>query len=155
MVKQKVVVGVFGHAEFKSGLYFGLALLLHKVLATFQSKHMTVFRGFSVNARFLGKTRQSDFPEYTPLGSCSFGQSACLRFESVEGPGSKSCCHLLTTGPQSHRCASTCLKTESKTGAVIAALHLRRYNFTARSSGQQSDMPCNFLIKITIIPTMA
>mgnify|MGYP001796184277 CR=1 FL=1 len=35
MVKQKVVIGVFRHGESKSGLYFGLALLLYKVLATF------------------------------------------------------------------------------------------------------------------------
>ena len=44
MVKQKVVIGVFKHAESKSGLYFVLALLLHRFLATFQSKHMPVFR---------------------------------------------------------------------------------------------------------------
>ena len=46
MVKQKVVIGVFKHAESKSGLYFVLTLLLHRFLATFQSKHMTVFAGF-------------------------------------------------------------------------------------------------------------
>ena len=60
MVKQKVVIVVFKHAESKSGLYFVLTLLPHRFLATFQSKHMTV----------LGKARQSDFPEYTPLLIC-------------------------------------------------------------------------------------
>ena len=35
MVKQKVVIGVFKHAESKSGLYFVLTLLLHRFLATF------------------------------------------------------------------------------------------------------------------------
>ena len=67
MVKQKVVIGVFKHAESKSGLYFVLTLLLHRFLATFQSKHMTVFVGFRKNDLILSKTRQSDFPEYTPL----------------------------------------------------------------------------------------
>ena len=33
MVKQKVVIGVFRHAEFKFGLYFVLTLLLHRFLA--------------------------------------------------------------------------------------------------------------------------
>ena len=46
MVKQKVVIGVFKHAESKSGLYFVLTLLLHRFLATFGSKHMTFFAGF-------------------------------------------------------------------------------------------------------------
>ena len=47
MVKQKVVIGVFKHDESKSGLCFVLnLLLLHGFLATFQSKHMTVFAGF-------------------------------------------------------------------------------------------------------------
>ena len=46
MVKQKVVIGVFKHAESKSGLYFVLTLLFHRYLATFQSKHMLVFAGF-------------------------------------------------------------------------------------------------------------
>ena len=49
MVKQKVVIWVFKHAESKSGLYFVLTLLLHRFLATVQSKHMTVFAGFSSN----------------------------------------------------------------------------------------------------------
>ena len=66
-VKQKVVVGVFKHAESKSGLYFVLNLLLHRFLATFQSKHMTVFAGYPQNDYYLGKTRQSDFLEYTSL----------------------------------------------------------------------------------------
>ena len=46
MVKKKVVIGVFKHAESKSGLYFVLTLLLHKFLATFGSKHMTFFASF-------------------------------------------------------------------------------------------------------------
>ena len=46
MVKQKVVIGVFRHAESKSGLYFVLTLLLHRFLATFLSKHITFFAGF-------------------------------------------------------------------------------------------------------------
>ena len=46
MVKQKVVIGVFRHAESKSGLSFVLSLLIHSVLATFYSKLMTVFAGF-------------------------------------------------------------------------------------------------------------
>ena len=46
MVKQKVVIGVFGHAESKSALSFLLILLLHSFLANFLSKLMTVFVGF-------------------------------------------------------------------------------------------------------------
>mgnify|MGYP001799594386 CR=1 FL=1 len=46
MVKQKVVIGVFKHAESKSGLYFVLTILLYRFLNTFQSKHMMVFAGF-------------------------------------------------------------------------------------------------------------
>ena len=42
------------------------------------------------------------------------GKSACLRHASVDGPGFESRCSLLTTGPLYHRCAPTCLKTESK-----------------------------------------
>ena len=71
MVKQKVVIGVFRHAESKSGLYFVLTLILHMILATFKSKHMTVLAGFLWNDLIFGKTRQSDFPEYTPLLSQS------------------------------------------------------------------------------------
>ena len=52
MVRQKVVIGVSRHAEFKSGLCFGLALLLHKVLATFQSKHMTILPVFCTTPSF-------------------------------------------------------------------------------------------------------
>ena len=44
-----------------------------------------------------------------------------MRHARVEGPGVKTHCPLLTTGPLCHRSASTCLKTESKTDAVIAA----------------------------------
>ena len=47
MVKQKVVTGVFKHAESKYGLYFVLNLLLHRFLATFGSKHITFFAGFA------------------------------------------------------------------------------------------------------------
>ena len=43
MVKQKVVIGVFQHAESKSGLNFVLTLLLHRFLATFRSKHINFF----------------------------------------------------------------------------------------------------------------
>ena len=56
--------GVFWHAEPKSGLSFGLALLLYRILASF----------FPNSYRFLPvcrqtpKARQSYFPEYTPLG---------------------------------------------------------------------------------------
>ena len=46
MVKQKVILGVFEHAESESGLHFVLTLLLHRFSATFYSKHMTVFAGF-------------------------------------------------------------------------------------------------------------
>ena len=46
MVKQKVVIGVFRHAESKSGLSFVLTLLLNKFLATFYSKLTTVFADF-------------------------------------------------------------------------------------------------------------
>ena len=44
-----------------------------------------------------------------------------MRHASAEGPGFKTHCPLLTTGPLCHRSASTCLKTESETDAVIAA----------------------------------
>ena len=40
----------------------------------------------------------------------------------AEGPGFESRCCLLTTGPRCHRCALTCLKTESKTGVVHSSL---------------------------------
>ena len=46
MVKQKIVIGVFKHAESKFGLYFVLTLLLHRFLATFWSKLMMFFAGF-------------------------------------------------------------------------------------------------------------
>ena len=46
ILRSKVVIGVFKHAESKSGLYFVLTLLLHRFLATFGSKHMTFFAGF-------------------------------------------------------------------------------------------------------------
>ena len=65
MVKQKVDMRVFRHAECKSGLV--LTLLRQRVLTTFSSKHMTVFAGFLQTDWFLGKTRQSTFLEYTPL----------------------------------------------------------------------------------------
>ena len=35
MVKPKVVIEVFRHAESKSGLHFVLILLIHMILATF------------------------------------------------------------------------------------------------------------------------
>ena len=38
----------------------------------------------------------------------------CLRHASVERPGFESCCCPLTTMPLCHKCAATCLKTESK-----------------------------------------
>ena len=44
--QQKVVIRVFKNAEFRSGVYFVLTLLLRRFLATFQSKHMTAFAGF-------------------------------------------------------------------------------------------------------------
>ena len=43
MVKQKVAIGVFRHAESKSSLDYELSLLLHKVLATFKSKYRQLF----------------------------------------------------------------------------------------------------------------
>ena len=46
MVKQRGVIGVFRHAESISGLCFVLTLLLQRFLATFMSKHKTVFAGF-------------------------------------------------------------------------------------------------------------
>ena len=46
VVKQNIVIGVFRHAESKSGIYFVLSLLFHKFLANFKSKHMTAFAGF-------------------------------------------------------------------------------------------------------------
>ena len=48
-----------------------------------------------------------------------------MRRASVEGPGFEFRCCLLTTGPQCHRCALTCLQTESKTGAVNGGLALK------------------------------
>ena len=43
MVKKTVDIGVFEHAESKSGLHFELNLLLQGVFATFWSDHMAVF----------------------------------------------------------------------------------------------------------------
>ena len=43
MVKEKDVIGVFRHGKSKSGLY---SLLIHRLLATIQSKQMTFFTGF-------------------------------------------------------------------------------------------------------------
>ena len=65
MAKQKVVIVVFRHAEWKSGLIFGLSLLLHGLSDTFLSKLIMVFL-------FLGKTGQSDFPEYPPLSGLTY-----------------------------------------------------------------------------------
>ena len=45
MVQQKVVIGVFKHAESKYGRYFVLTMLLYRS-NTFQSKNMMVFAGF-------------------------------------------------------------------------------------------------------------
>ena len=63
MVKQEVVIGVFKYAESKSWplfLDFG-----HFLVQTDD-----VFARSWVNAKFLGKTKQSDFPEYMPLTTC-------------------------------------------------------------------------------------
>ena len=76
--------------------------------------------------------------------SISVGQSACLRHVSVEGPGFESCYCLLTAGPQGHRCAPTCLQTESNTGAKLAVLPLKHHYLAAQSSGQVCDQPCDF-----------
>ena len=55
MITHEVVVGVFTHAELKSSIYFGLALLLHRVLATFWSKHVTFMPVFRKTPSFLVK----------------------------------------------------------------------------------------------------
>ena len=47
VVKQRVVVGAFRHAWFKSGLGFGLALFLHGVLASFPPYSLWLFCWFS------------------------------------------------------------------------------------------------------------
>ena len=45
--------------------------------------------------------------------------SISISFHSVKDPGFISFCCLLTTGPLCHRCAPTCLKTESKLGHLF------------------------------------
>ena len=64
MVKQKDDVGVFRHAESKSGTSSGLALLPHGVWSVFPSTHHGSFAGFPQNAKFLCKTRSSEFSKY-------------------------------------------------------------------------------------------
>ena len=62
-----VVIGYLGMHEPKSGLYFGLALLLQEVLAYLLYDPILGFVGFLSNAKFVGGTGKSDFPEYMPL----------------------------------------------------------------------------------------
>ena len=62
---------VFRHAELEYGLYFVPTLLLDRFLSTDETNDF--FCQFHVKKdKFLGKTRQSDFQEYTPLpgGQC-------------------------------------------------------------------------------------
>ena len=66
MVKQKVVIGVFRHAESKSGLYFVLTLFLHRFLATFWSKHMTVLPVFRKTTTFWVKLGSQIFQNIRP-----------------------------------------------------------------------------------------
>ena len=61
MVKRKVATGVIGHVESKSGLLFCANSGLSQVF-----RPLLVQTHDSFN-QFLGKTRQSDFLEYTPL----------------------------------------------------------------------------------------
>ena len=61
-----------------------------------------------------------------------------MRHASAEGPGFKTHCPLLTTGPLCHRSVSTCLKTGSKTDAVIAA--------TISPPGSQASQVTNLAI---------
>ena len=66
MVKQKVAIGVFRHAESKSCLSFWLAPSRG---FGFCPNSQRFFAGFPQNDKFLGtgKTRLSGFPEYPPL----------------------------------------------------------------------------------------
>ena len=59
------------------------------------------------------------------VGGSSVGYSTCMRRTGVEGHEFESRCCLLTDRPQCHRCAPTCLQTESKTGAVNGGLALK------------------------------
>ena len=60
-------MGFFWHAEPKSGLSFVLLCFLVGFWPLFVQIHI-VFAGLPPNAKFQGKARQSDFPEYTSLG---------------------------------------------------------------------------------------
>ena len=54
MAKQKVIIGVFRHAECKSGLYFVLALLLYRILVIFLVQTHDGFWRFSVKRQVFG-----------------------------------------------------------------------------------------------------
>ena len=71
MVKQKVVIGVFEHAESKSGLCFVLTLLLYRVLATFRSKRMTFLPFFRKTTRSLVKLGSKIFRNIPSGHHCS------------------------------------------------------------------------------------
>lgn len=57
MVNQKVFIGDFRAAEFKSVIYFGPTVFLQGVLATFVAKLMKVF------SKFIGEPWGPGFPE--------------------------------------------------------------------------------------------
>ena len=66
MAKQNVVIGVFRYAESKYGLYFVLALLLHRVLITFYPKHMMFLPVFCKTPIFWGKLGSQIFRNIRP-----------------------------------------------------------------------------------------
>ena len=70
----------------------------------------------------------------------SVGLSSCLRHLSVEGLRFESCSCLLTTGPVCHRCAPSCLKSESKLAQP------RHYCTTMSPPGHQVRRVTNFAI---------
>ena len=73
LVKIKIVLEVFEHAESKAGLYSGLYLFLKKVGT--DGNFCRLYKGFLKHVRFLVVTRQSGFPELSPYRKQSKMQS--------------------------------------------------------------------------------
>ena len=67
MYKHKTYLGEGMSVNNRGEVKFGLALLLHAVLATFVRNSEQFFAVFQLNAKFLGNLKESDFLEYTPL----------------------------------------------------------------------------------------
>ena len=95
LVKGKVIQDVFGHADTNSGRFLGF---LHTVRGFVYSLSalMAVITGFQKDVRFFVETRQSGFPEYTPLSQSemqsnldSFGKNDVKKINNDFKPNSE------------------------------------------------------------------